>query len=390
MTETRLPRTRRRVPGAKELSAQILALVASGQANSRSELCSALGKAPSSVSMAVGALLESGALTESGEKNSTGGRKPRLLALGGESNYVVCADVGGKHLRVGVMAADGTLLTTRLLPFDISAGPEVGLEVLGEAFETLIAENPGRTLMGIGVSLPGPVNVEEGFVDSPSRMPGWHRYPFREALAKRFGTTAVIENDANAMAIGEYSAQANKHRQMIVIKAGTAIGSGLVIDGRIYQGATGSAGDITHARTPAAGNHPCSCGNRGCLETIASGGAVARMLRERGIDVKDSGDIVALVEDAHPEATSLVRDSGRHLGSVMSAIVNFFNPSAVVLGGTFSTLEPFVASFRSQLYEGCHPLVTKHLLIGTSDLGADSGLVGSGRLALRAAFDIYA
>ncbi|WGW11452.1 ROK family protein [Saxibacter everestensis] len=389
MTEKRTTLDRRAGTASKSVSARVLALVASGRANSRAELCSVLGMAPSSISMAVAGLVRSGALTEAGEGDSTGGRRPRILSLGGQSNYVACADLGGHHLRVGIMSADGKLEASKTLPFDIGSGPEACLATLGIAFDQLITDRPGRTLMGLGISLPGPVNVEGGFVDSPSRMPGWHRFPFRDALAERFETTTVVENDANAMAVGEYSAQPNKHRQMIVVKAGTAIGSGLIIDGQIYQGANGAAGDITHARTPAAGSYPCSCGNRGCLETIASGAAVARMLGERGTTINDSSDIVALVEDAHPEATALVRDSGRHLGSVMSAIVNFFNPSAVLLGGTFSTLEPFVASFRSQLYEGCHPLVTKHLVIGTSLLGADSGLAGAGRLALHAAFDTY-
>ncbi|MET3142339.1 UNVERIFIED_ORG: putative NBD/HSP70 family sugar kinase [Arthrobacter sp. UYEF2] len=371
----------------RDVQSEALALIAAGRVRSRSELGEALAVAPSSISLVVQTLLANGWITESGQGPSTGGRRPRILAVSGESSYVLCADMGGRHAKIGVMGLDGTLQESRAIDFDVTTGPEDGLEVLGAAFESLMAERPGRHLLGIGVALPGPVDVAAGCVDSPSRMPGWHRFPVGETLAARFRTGVAVENDANAMALGEYSARSPRSGQMIVIKAGTAIGAGFIIDGKVYHGATGAAGDITHVRIPAAGDTLCSCGNRGCLETIASGAAVVSLLRARGLKVSTTADVIRMVEDADPDATGLVRDAGRHLGGVVSAIVNFFNPTAVLLNGVLSTLEPFVAAFRSQLYEGCHPLVTKELTIAVSSLGEDAGLVGTGRLALQQAFE---
>ncbi|MDV9177807.1 ROK family protein, partial [Streptomyces sp. W16] len=229
------------------------------------------------------------------------------------------------------------------------------------------------------------VDVAGGVVTLPSRMPGWNRFPVRTWLEDRFGVPAAIENDANCMAVGEHTVQPAERRQSIMVKTGTAIGAGVIADGRLYRGGTGAAGEITHVRVEAAHDIPCSCGNTGCLETVASGAALVRILRGYGLDVTSTEDVVRLATDAHPEATRAVRQAGRYLGQVLAANVNFFNPDAVYLGGILSTLEPFVAAVRSQLYEGCHPLVTEHLAIERASLGADAGLVGAGQFALQRA-----
>ncbi|WP_245580224.1 ROK family protein [Arthrobacter castelli] len=361
-------------------------MIASKQASSRSELASALGMAGSSISVSVQALLELGWIKEVGSGTSTGGRKPRILTLGGEAHYVLCADVGIHHVRVGAVTLDGSVETAVTYDFDITLGPEHALEQLEKILRELVDERNPRQLLGIGLTLPGPVNTAEGTVDSPSRMPGWHRYSVRAELDRRFMVPTCIANDANAMALGEHSAQPMDHKDSITIKAGTALGAGVIIDGNIHEGATGAAGDMTHVRVADADDIPCSCGNRGCLETIASGAAIVRMLSEQRADVGSILDVVDLVRAGDALATSLVRDAGRHLGEVLSAVVNFFNPSAVYLGGVMSTLEPYVAAFRSRLYEGCHPLATKHLIIQESQLGQDAGIAGVGRLTLDLAF----
>jgi predicted NBD/HSP70 family sugar kinase len=211
-------------------------------------------------------------------------------------------------------------------------------------------------------------------------MPGWNRFPVRDWFEERFAVPVAVENDANCMAVGEHSVRPVEHRQSIMVKVGSGIGAGVIVDGRLYRGATGGAGEITHVRVEAAQDTPCSCGNTGCLETVASGAALVRILRERGLPVAGTEDVVRLALDADPEATRAVRQAGRYLGQVLAANVNFFNPDAVYLGGILSTLEPSVAAVRSQLYEGCHPLVTQHLVIERTSLGADAGLAGAGQL----------
>ncbi|GAA2873189.1 ROK family transcriptional regulator [Streptomyces mexicanus] len=371
--------------GPASLAARALALIASGQATSRTELAGLLGAAPSTVSVAVGQLVDQGLVAEHGTRSSTGGRPRKVLRLGRTDAFAVAADLGGRHARIGAVLPGGRLADVSTVPFAVGDGPEAALAGLADTLEAL-AEHRGRALLhGVGLSLPGPVDVETGTVTLPSRMPGWNGFPVAAWLEERFGVPAVVENDANCMAVGEHTVRPPERRQSITVKIGSAIGAGIIVDGRLYRGATGAAGDITHVRIDEAGDTLCSCGNTGCLETVASGAALVRILRAAGTDVHSPEDVVRLATEADPEATRAVRRAGKYLGLVLSANVNFFNPDAVYLGGILSTLEPFVAAVRSQLYEGCHPLVTKHLVIESASLGADAGLAGAGQFALRRA-----
>lgn len=371
--------------GVSSLAEHVLELLASGQAATRTELAELLGAAPSTISLAVGQLVSLGLVAEHGTRSSTGGRPRKVLRLGGSDGFAVAAELGGKHAHVGVVLPGGGLTDVSTVPFPTADGPEAALPGLAETL-TALADRHGRErLRGVGLCLPGPVDIASGTVTLPARMPGWNKFPIRDWLTDRFEVPAAVENDANCMAVGEHTVQPAERRQSIMVKVGTGIGAGVIADGRLYRGGTGAAGEITHVRVEAAQDTPCSCGNTGCLETVASGAALVRILQGHGLDVTSTEDVVRLATDAHPEATRAVRQAGRYLGQVLAANVNFFNPDAVYLGGILSTLEPFVAAVRSQLYEGCHPLVTEHLVIERASLGADAGLVGAGQFALQRA-----
>ncbi|MFF0838018.1 MULTISPECIES: ROK family protein [unclassified Streptomyces] len=373
------------VPKGAALATRVLELVASGQASSRAELAQLLGTAPSTISLTVAELVGRGLIAEEGTQSSTGGRPRRVLRAGSTDEYALAADVGGRHARIGVVLPGNGVHDVANVPFEIADGPEAALPRLAEHLESLAQQRGRDRLRGVGLSLPGPVDVAAGAVVLPSRMPGWNRFPVAAWLEERFGVPAVVDNDANCMAVGEQSVRPAEHRRAITVKIGSAIGAGVIIDGHLYRGATGAAGDITHIRIEGGADIPCSCGNTGCLETVASGAALVRILHERGVDVASTEDVVQLATDADPEATRAVRRAGDHLGRVLAANVNFFNPDAVYLGGILSTLEPFVAAVRSQLYESCHPLATEHLTIERALLGADAGLVGVGLFALQRA-----
>jgi predicted NBD/HSP70 family sugar kinase len=371
--------------GTSAIAVRVLELIASGQASSRAELAELLGTAASTVSLTVAQLVDRGLIAEEGTQSSTGGRPRKVLRLGSRDEFAVAADLGGRHARIGVVLPGGGLTDVSTVPFLLDDGPEAALPRLAETLEAL-AERRGRGgLRGVGLSLPGPVDIASGSVVLPSRMPGWNRFPVTDWLEERFGIPAAVDNDANCMAVGEHTVRPAGRRQTIMVKIGSAIGAGVIADGRLYRGATGAAGDITHIRIEAGADIPCSCGNTGCLETVASGAALVRILRERGAEVNSLEEVAQLALDADPLATRAVRQAGEYLGQVLAANVNFFNPDAVYLGGILSTLEPFVAAVRSRLYESCHPLVTEHLTIERASLGADAGLVGAGQFALQRA-----
>ena len=363
---------------------QIVELIARGEAQSRSDLARLLQLAPSTVSLRVQELTDLGILHEEGVGESSGGRRPRILRLRGDRGSVLVADLGGGHARVGRVDLSGALLASTTIPVDVAEGPETTLSAVADAMRALASEiDPEfRGIRGVGLALPGPVDVANGSVDQPSRMPGWPGFRVREWLANEFGVPAAVDNDANLMALGEHRAQFGTSRHSVTVKAGTAIGSGIIVDGRLHRGSTWAAGDVTHTRIDAADAVPCSCGNTGCLETVASGAGLVRQMNELGIPVRGTADVLALARDADPVATTLVRTAGTYLGQVLSTVVNFFNPDALFLTGAMSSSEPFLAAVRSRIYEGCHPLVTQRLRIEAATTGADAGLLGAAHLVL--------
>ncbi|UNK69473.1 ROK family transcriptional regulator [Microbacterium sp. H1-D42] len=359
---------------------QILDLIARGEAHSRKELATHLGIAPSTVGLRVQTLLDAGLLQEAGDGASRGGRRPRVLRVAPEGGVILSVDLGGGHARIGRHSLSGEVQHVRTMDVDLTDGPERTLEAVADV---LIELAGGQKLHAVGVGLPGPVDVATGSVDQPSRMPGWPGFQVGRHLRERLEVPVAVDNDANLAALGEHRAQFGYTGHSITVKAGTAVGSGIIVSGSVHRGATSAAGDITHTRIDGSGDIPCSCGNTGCLETVASGASLVRQMRERGrTDVATTTDVLTLARDADPVATTLVRTAGTHLGQALSGVVNFFNPHAVFLTGSMSASEPFIAAVRSRVYEACHPLATQTLRIEAAVTGADAILYGAARLAL--------
>lgn len=363
---------------------RIIALIAHGEATSRAELAKILGIAPSTVSLRIAELTELGIVAEDGIGESKGGRKPRLLRLDDAGAQVMTADLGGRHANLGRFSLTGKLLDTRTVQLSVESGPEATLSKVLDEWRDMVDGDADvlRCLRGVGIGLPGPVNVAEGSVQLASRMPEWSGFPVRQWLTEKTGLPALVDNDANLSALGEHHASLGPHQHSITVKAGTAIGSGIVVGGTLHRGATGAAGDVTHTRVAAAADEPCTCGNMGCLETIASGAALVRQLQRQGLDVRSTADVLDLVHRANPLATTALRTAGTHLGDVLATIVNFFNPDSLFLTGQLASSELFIAAVRSRVYEGCHPLMTQKLHIGAASTGQDAGLRGAARLVL--------
>lgn len=355
---------------------QLLAVIGSGRARSRREIAEILELSPSTVSQHVQSLLSQGLITEGDSRGSTGGRRARELRLAGDADLLGAIDLGGAHARLAVVPRGGEISNPVEIAITMGDGPRA---VLSACVAELAKLASGARLAGIGIALPGPVDGAARGVVSPSRMPGWAGVDINTLLSEIADAPAVVENDANAMALGEHFAHNPRATGSVTVKAGTAIGAGIVINGQVYRGAAGVAGDITHTRVAAANDRQCSCGNRGCLETVASGAALVRLLQEDGVEVSTTAGVIALVRDAHPTATRLARTAGNHLGEVLCAVVNFFNPSAIYVSGALTALEPFMSALRSEIYRGSHPLMTRDLTIAEAALGADASLVGVSR-----------
>ncbi|MEU6740190.1 ROK family protein [Streptosporangium sandarakinum] len=362
----------------------LLRLVATGQAESRAELARLSGLAPSSVSLRVEELLDAALLVEEGAGTSRGGRRPRRLRVSPTAGLLAVADLGAHHARLALLDLSGVPLVVEERPCDIALGPETTLDWMAAAFDDLLRSHapPGVPLRGVGTSVPGPVDPATGRVVSPSRMPGWNAFPVADHLGAHYDLPVLVENDANLMAVGEARAWPGCDNLM-VLKAGSGIGCGLIVEGRLHRG-RGAAGDISHVRVRADSSAMCSCGHPDCLEAYASGAALMSALADQGFAVHRPADVAALVADAVPEATALVRNAGRLIGEVLTVLVNFINPDAIVVGGSLSGAEPLISAVRAAVYERCLPLATRDLEIAVTRTGPDAALLGAGSLLLDA------
>jgi predicted NBD/HSP70 family sugar kinase len=369
-------------PGASRHSGAgaMLRLIRDGRASTRADLVALTGLGRSTVAQRVEALLARDLVVPAGEEASTGGRPPQAFAFNRAAGVVLAADLGATHARVGVTDLGGQVLAETTADLAIADGPEPVLGWLERTFDTLLDQvgRAPRDARGIGVGVPGPVEFATGTPVAPPIMPGWDGYPVAGRLSDRYGALVLVDNDVNIMAVGEHWSGWRDTPNLLFVKVGTGIGSGIIAGGRIHHGAQGAAGDIGHIHIPAHDDVLCRCGNLGCLEAVAGGGAMAARLTELGVPARDSRDVVRLVREGRPEAIRLVREAGRELGGVLASVVNFFNPAVIVIGGDIAHADEYLlAGVREVVYRRSTALATRSITITRSTLDDRAGLVGA-------------
>jgi glucokinase-like ROK family protein len=377
-----------------ESLALVLSGVREGGLRTRPELVRQLGIGRNVVSQRVAQLVAFGLLDEGSLAPSTGGRPSRELRFRSEAGRLLVAELGASHVQVGLTDLRGELVAQRAERCDVASGPEATLDRLEQLFDELLAGSPdGPPLWGVGVGLPGPVEFAKGRPSAPPIMPGWDGYPVRERLASRYQVPAWVDNDVNVMALGELRAGIGRGEdELLYVKVGTGIGAGLVSRGRLHRGAQGAAGDIGHVPVLDDDSVLCRCGNTGCLEAVAGGFALAR----DGLATARAGRSAPLVEMLASSGDVTVRDiiaaagrgdtvslamlirSGRLVGRVLAALVNFYNPSLIVMGGQVSWGDDvFLSELRRTVFGRSTTLATRDLRITTSPLGNRAGLLGA-------------
>lgn len=371
-----------------------------GRSRSRSELVARTGLSRAIVAQRVSELIDRGLVREGDLGPSTGGRPPRHLTFMADAGHILVADLGATSIDVAVTRLDGRILAHRDEPADIAAGPDACLRRVDELFDGLRASTPmlaGR-LWGVGIAVPGPVEFRTARPISPPIMPGWDGYPLRERFAGRYEAPVWLDNDVNVLALGEWRAGvAVGHDNVVVVKIGTGIGAGMISDGRLHRGAQGSAGDVGHIQVVDDASVVCRCGNVGCLEALAAGAALARdgeaAAREgrgpRLVAALDrqgfvtASDVAEAASFGDPVAVGLLAAAGRRVGLMLASVVNFFNPSLIVIGGGVAQSgDQLLASIRETVYRRSLPLATRDLLIQRSSLGARAGVIGASAMVL--------
>ena len=374
--------------------ARLLRLLRDDGPRSRVELADVLGLTRARFAAEVDRLTAQGLVEAAGPAASRGGRRSSLLRVAGQVRFGAVA-VGTGRLEVALTDGELTVLSRLGEPVDVRSGPE---EVIGRAVELLgklRAEAGLSRLTGVGVALPAPVAVREGTAVSSPAMPGWHHFPVRDAIAAELGCPVQVDNDANAMALGERHAGTGRpFDDFLYVKLGDAIGCGLVLGGALYRGATSGAGDIGHLRLTEDGPL-CGCGNTGCVEAYCGdaalirealaaahagrSGALSDRLSEAG--TLTMADVARAATAGDATAQALVRESARRLGQVLVGLVSFFNPAIVIIGGATPGIGPvMLAEIRAVVYRRSTPLATGSMPIVLSDLDDRAALVGAARM----------
>ena len=368
------------------------------RAVSRSELTEALGVSRSKTSLEVGRLLEAGLLVEDGLAESVGGRRSSLLRIPRSAGLIAAVDLGATSIDVALSMLGSELVVHSGEAADVREGPKVVLDRVKDLLAGLLGEQGAsrHDVRAIGVGVPGPVEQASGLLRSPPIMPGWDRFPIRDAFAGEYAAPAFVDNDVNVMALGEHWGGVGRGvDNLLFIKVGTGIGGGIIADGRLYRGIQGCAGDIGHICADPDGP-VCTCGNRGCLEAMAAAPAIvsraercareglspilSEVLSENGeLNARDVGEAASLGDH---RALEIIRESGRLLGGVLATLVSTLNPSLIVIGGGVANIgHSLLAEIRSTVYRRSLPLATRNLPIVLSELEGLAGVTGASVLA---------
>ncbi|MEW9547482.1 ROK family transcriptional regulator [Nonomuraea sp. NPDC050783] len=353
---------------------QILQLIRNGTCRTRKELIEFTGLSRSTITDRLDRLIDAGYIHESGVGASGGGRPPSVLDVDATRRLMLVADLGASHVRAALTDLAARPLAEESAGLRIDRGPEAVLTWVRQAFQRLLdrAGRPAGEVCGVGLDLPGSVDHVSGRVIRSFLMPGWDDYPVGEAVGADYDVPILVENDANAMALGEWWTSWRETDSLILIKVSTGIGTGIVLDGRIYRGVEDAAGNIGHVRIRESDDRVCTCGSRGCVASLAGGHALAVDLGQGS-----SQDVVRLVQAGDPTAIARVQEAGRTLGVVLATAVSLLNPGVLVLAGDMAeTREHYLTGIREIVYRRSLPYTTRNLEIVTSSLGDRSGIVG--------------
>lgn len=369
----------------------VLELIRSGRVRTRGDIQEETGMSRMTVAQRVDALLKAELICEAGTARPSGGRRPTDLAFNLQHSCTLSAAVETRSSRVALTDLDGAILADEHLDIAVDDGPEKVLHAITEAGHRLLKRTriPMSKVSGVGISIPGPVDPGTLRPSQPPIMPGWDAYPIVERIQEEFPVPVLVENDADAMAVGEYSAGFTGTTSLCLVKVSTGIGTGLVIDGRVYQGVDGGAGDIGHVRHPAFAELQCQCGSFGCLAAGASGGAVARKLTELGSPTSSGRDVRQQLLAGHVDTMRLTHEAGRRLGEVMATVVCLLNPAVLLIAGDLASAS-LIGGIRETLYPMSLPRATRHLDVRLATLGEDASIRGMSSLLVNQVFSATA
>lgn len=359
---------------------------------SRAGIAKQIGLSRAAVSTIVNDLIETGIIRDAKQRAKTSGRPRTLLEINPDAGFIAGIDTGASHMRAILTNFGANSIAEKEIAIDIAKGPDFCIAQANELLGNLLAEKnmDFSMLSAIGIGVPGPIDSEAGMVIAPPIMPGWDRFPIRDTLEKLWGRPVSVNNDAELGALGEWAYGAGRGaRDLAYIKVGTGIGAGLLIGGRIYRGSTGSAGEIGHLTMDNDGPM-CTCGNRGCLEALSGGHAIAKQaaaaikkgkrtqLADNGTEPITAKYVASVAQHGDLVAQQIMAEAGEHLGVAIAGLVNIFNPDIIVVGGGVAQIgDLFLEPVRKTVAKRSLPAAANNVRITTAVLGRRASSLGA-------------
>ncbi|MDX6690904.1 MAG: hypothetical protein QOG15_2361 [Solirubrobacteraceae bacterium] len=355
---------------------------------SRADLARLTGLSRSTVSTLVSELQAGGMVVEHepDTRTSQQGRPPTLLSLDRSAGLVLGIDFGHEQIRVAIADLSRTILAERMQLHDVDTSARRALELAVELADEVMsaADVEGDRILGAGIALSGPIDIEAGTVHAGKILPGWAGIKPVDELAQRLGVQVHLDNDANLGALAEVTLGAGIGcSDAIYLMVSGGVGAGLILGGELYRGAGGTAGELGHVLVDESGPI-CRCGNRGCLEMMAGGHAIIRLLRpSHGADLT-LGEVMSLTNEGDSGARRAIADAGRVLGRSVAAIVNAFNPELVIVGGAVSAAgDVLLDPLREAVHRYAIPSAADDVRIIRGVLGERAEVLGALELAAR-------
>jgi glucokinase len=307
-------------------------------------------------------------------------------------------DLGATKILSLIADSEGKVLGEDIRPTLGSGGPDAVIARMVESLKAAVAA-AGASLDDVhtvGVSAPGPVDYASGVVTNPPNLPGWRDVPLTDILQRQLDARCLMENDANAAAVAEHRWGAGRGcRHMLFLTLSSGVGGGIIIDGVLYRGASGSAGEMGHMTVDSRGP-ACSCGRRGCLEACASGLAIARRAEEAAAKAPGSPLARIAAEDppltakkvhraaseGDPASRRIIARAGRYLGIGIGSLINIFNPQVIVLGGGLTKMgDLYLGPMRQTVREECFPQPFEDVRITVGEFVDEAPALGAAALA---------
>ena len=362
---------------------RILSALATGGPQTQAELSRQTGLSSATVSNIVREM--NGNRLVITEPTTSSGRRALSVRLNDTGAVAVGIDIGRRHVRVVLASLGYRILEEEAVPLPLGHCAEEGMDAAADLLAKLLnqAGVDRAAVLGAGVGIPGPIDRRTSTVVHGAILPEWVGINIREALAERLGTTVHVDNDANLGALAQVTW--GPHRgtdNLVFVKVASGIGAGLIINGALFYGHLGITGEIGHATVSEHGVI-CRCGNRGCLETVASTSVMIELLSRGADEPIQTADIVERAAARDPATLRIIDDAGLAVGRAAANVANTLNPEIIVLGGSLTGLgDTFLAPVRRGFIRHSVPLVGESTQVLMSSLGDRAEALGAAALVL--------